>query len=94
MIERADNTRRELVRPELIRGCGRYSAQEVRDILSRNVPGVPDLIDARQLGMPDGLFLKLLEQRAAKLGLACETRTAPAPTPVEDAVSREALLLS
>ena len=31
MIERADNTRRELVRPELIRGCGRYSAQEVEE---------------------------------------------------------------
>ena len=92
MIERADNTRRELVRPELIRGCGRYSAQEVRDILSRNAPGLPDLVDIRQFGAPDSLFLKLLEQRAVKLGLVREMRTAPAPAP--DALASEAQLLS
>jgi len=84
MIEFADGNRTEVIKLELIRACGRYSAQEVRAILSRRVPGLPDLADIRQLGAPDSLFEKMLEQRARKMGFGQENRTLPAPAPVED----------
>src|SRR5712692_3109703 len=48
-----------------VRASGRFTADEVRDVLARS--GFQDL---RQLGCPENIFHQILEQRAQKLGIA------------------------
>ena len=59
-----------------VRASGRFSAEEVRTILANS--GTRDL---RQIGCPDWLFDRMLERRAASLGmdLSLYTRREPVP---------------
>ena len=64
-----------------VRSAGRFSANEVREIMTR--AGIRDL---RQIGCPDRLFEKLLENRAKTIGF--EPRTAPTQAPAPDLADR------
>ncbi len=54
--------------PTEVRGTSRFSATEVRDICASR-PGFNELPDLRQIGCPDDIFERQVEQRARKLGV-------------------------
>jgi hypothetical protein len=71
MIEYANSIRRleHAVPTTEVRAAGNYSVEEVRIILAEHSGRLKAARDLRGLGCPESLFVKLLERRAAMIGL-------------------------
>jgi len=78
--------------PGEVRAAGKFSETEVRTILSAHPKhGLKGARDLRLLGCPEWLFIRMLEKRAAKIGLKVENRVAaPAFATDEDRRARAA----
>jgi hypothetical protein len=59
-----------------VRAAGRFSATEVREIITR-----ADIKDLRQLGCPEWIFVRVLDRAAKKINF----RSAPQPAPAAPA---------
>jgi len=58
--------------------CGRFSAAEVRALSRENATlKIGPLADLRQMGCPESVYLKILEDRAKKMNFKHETAIVP-----------------
>ena len=66
-----------------VRAAGRFSANEVREILTRT-----STRDVRQLGCPEWIFLLVLDRAAKKINFRSTPTPQPAPAPDPDLKDR------
>jgi hypothetical protein len=66
-----------------VRAAGRFSANEVREILTRT-----ETRDLRELGCPEWLFVRALDRAAKKINFRSTPTLQPAPAPSTDLSER------